>query len=503
METKEKSILVKSERLFSLLYWLAGARPTTLAHLPESERERIAVLGSSVLIPTLLAFCGMYLYASNRFQISRPIVSLLIAFAWAFVIMNVDRILMATYRPFQPWYRKGLQICFRIGLAGVISIAIAFPFCLEQYQGAIHERLQGEYRKRLDDLQTKERAEREVIETRNTAFFKDLQDKLDKERAAGPVDPKLYAEELAKHDILEATVEERTNKEQLDQQTETAMKAWKRASGRMREVEQDLKNEAKGKLSADRGGTGKPGHGARFKELSRDLEMLTKVEQAAKQRYEQLLNQTLVVKPAETGNGSLSALDEGKRAYFIAEAKARQTRIEELKQAIKKAETDQADHMKSHKLRFEPVIKSYRAKAEGRFDPMEETIGLFKVIFVPETDSNDTDKIVQNYKWMAALFQFSIVFGTLFLLDLIAILSKVMSRPGPYDVLVEFRETVAYQNLMAFKKEYPRYADVWVEQTTQQMDDDTPGTEVDLRDTEEVARLLLRAHLPSREALAK
>lgn len=501
METRGKSVLARSDRLFSFLYWLAGARPATLAHLPESERERIAVLGSSVLIPTLLAFFGMFLYASNRFQVSRPIVAMFIAIAWAFVIMNVDRILMATYRPFQPWYRKGIQVCFRIGLAAVISVAIAFPFCLEQYQGAIHERLQGEYRKRLDDLQTKERAEREVLETRDAAVFKELQEKLDKERAAGPVDPQLYAKELAKHDIQEVTNEERTHKQQLDQQTETAMQEWKRASARMREVEQDLKDEAKGKLSADRGGTGKSGQGARFKELTRDLEMLTKVEQAAKRRYEQFLKQTIVVKPAEAGNAPLSVLDEGKRAYFIAEAQERKNRIEELGQAIKKAEDDQVEHMHSHRLRFEPVIKSYRAKAEGRFDPMEETIGLFKVIFVPETDIDDMDKIVQNYKWMAALFQFGIVFGTLFLLDLIAILSKVMSRPGPYDVLVEFPEVVARQNLMAFKKEYPRYADTWVEQTTQQIKSDTQGTGVDLSDTGEVARLLLRAHLPSGEKM--
>ena len=149
------------------------------------------MLGSSVLIPTLLAFFGMYLYASNRFQVSRPIVTMLIALVWAFVIMNVDRILMATYRPFQPWYRKGLQICFRIGLAGVISVAIAFPFCLEQYHGAIQERLQGEYRKRLDDLQIKERKEREELDTRDAALIKDLQGKLAQERAAGPVEPQL------------------------------------------------------------------------------------------------------------------------------------------------------------------------------------------------------------------------------------------------------------------------------------------------------------------------
>lgn len=503
VETTGKSQPRRSERLLSLLYWLAGARRTTLAHLPETERERIAVLGSSVLIPTLLAFFGMYLYASSRFQTSRPIVTLFVAIAWAFVIMNVDRILMATYRPFQPWYRKGVQVCFRIGLAGVISVAIAFPFCLAQYQGAIQERLQGEYRKRLDDLQIKERAEREMIETRDAALFKDLQGKLAQERAVGPVAPKLYAEELAKQDVRQQDDGERTRRQQLEQQVATALKEWKQASGRIREVEQDLKNEARGKLSSDRGGTGKPGQGAKFKELSRDVEMLSKAEQTARQRYEQILKQVAVVKPTEPGTGALSALDEGKRAYFITEAEERKARIEKLGQAIRKAEADQVEHQDSHKLRFDATIKSYRTKSEGHFDPMEETIGLFKVIFVPESDSNGTDQVVQQYKWMAALFQFSIVFGTLFILDLIAILSKVMSRPGPYDVLVEFPEIVSCQNLEAFKKEYPRYADAWAETTSHQMTGDAQVAGIDLRNAEEVARLLLRAHLPFAESVEK
>lgn len=488
------------ERLLSLLYWLAGARRATLAHLPESERERVAVLGSSVLIPTLLAFFGMYLYASSRFETSRPIVTLIVAVAWAFVVMNVDRILMATYRPFQPWHRKAVQVCFRIGLAAVISVAIAFPFCLEQYQGAIRERLQGEYRQRLDDLRSKERAEREVIETRDTALLKELQVKLEQERAGGPADPKLYAEELARQEIRHQDDGEQARRHELEQAAAAALADWKQVSVRIREVEQDLKEEARGKLASDRGGTGKQGQGAKFKELSRDLQVLAQTEQTARQRYEQLLKNAAAAQPAGAEKkAALAVLDADKRAAFITEAEERKARIDKLAQAVKKAEAEQAENRNSHKLRFEPVIRSYHAKAEGRFDPMEETIGLFKVIFVAEAGSDGMDQLVQQYKWMAALFQFSIIFGTLFLLDLIAILSKVMSRPGPYDVLIEFPELVTGQNLMALKKEYPRFADAWAEAAAHPAAADVQGAGVDLCDTEAVARLLLRAHLPAAE----
>lgn len=488
----------------ALLYWLAGARKATLAQLPESERERIAVLGSSVLIPTLLAFFGMYLYASSRFQSPRPVVSLLVAVVWAFIVMNVDRILLATYRPFQPWPRKLIQVCFRVGLAGVISVAIAFPFCLEQYQGAIHERLQGEYRQRLYELQIKERGERELIETRDATLLAALQAQLKQEQAAGPVEANLYAEELAKQTVQQQDDAARSRKQSLDQEAGGALAEWKQASARIREVEQNLKDEARGRLGADRGGTGKPGQGAKFKELERDLTLLTKAEQVARQRYEQLLGRAAAALPADPPKDLLSALDEDKRAAFVTAAKERAARIDKINQAIAKAETEQAERMASHKLRFDPVLKSYHAKAEGGFDPMEQTIGLFKVIFTAETGGEEgaDASAVQQYKWMAALFQFSIVFGVLFLLDLIAILSKVMSRPGPYDVLVEFPELVASQNLAALKEEYPRHAAAWAASIVRPGKGPVlPESEsIDLRNAEEIADLLLRAHLPAKQS---
>jgi hypothetical protein len=150
-----------------------------------------------------------------------------------------------------------------------------------------------------------------------------------------------------------------------------------------------------------------------------------------------------------------------------------------------------------HKLRFDPVINSYTAKSQGNFDPMEQTIGLFKVIFSPETGDGKVDPIVQQYKWIAALFQFSIIFGTLFLLDLIAILSKVMSRPGPYDVMVEFPELVATRNLEALRNLYPSQGENW--DFLQGDDQTSTDMRVDLRNSEEVANLLLTAHLPRKQ----
>jgi hypothetical protein len=218
-------------------------------------------------------------------------------------------------------------------------------------------------------------------------------------------------------------------------------------------------------------------------------------------RYEELLSRAAHVQPTAPAKDRLSTLEPEQRDHLLAEAKNRMGRIEQLSQTLRQAEQERDEHLASHKLRFDPVIKSYTAKSQGTFDPMEETIGLFKVIFVPESGNETIDPIVQQYKWIAALFQFGIIFGTLFLLDLIAILAKVMCRPGPYDVLVEFPELVAARNLEALRSQYPRLAETWAASHNDTMTAASPG--VDLRNSEEVARLLLAAHLPGKKKSAE
>ena len=92
---------------------------------------------------------------------------------------------------------------------------------------------------------------------------------------------------------------------------------------------------------------------------------------------------------------------------------------------------------------------------------MEETVGLYNVIFLPSPDADEKELSQQEQKWMAGLFQFLVIFGTLFVLDLVPIMTKIFSRPGPYDVLVEHPEFIANANLTAFHAEYDKHAGEW------------------------------------------
>lgn len=84
---------------------------------------------------------------------------------------------------------------------------------------------------------------------------------------------------------------------------------------------------------------------------------------------------------------------------------------------------------------------------------------------------------------MAGLFQFLVIFGTLFLLDLVPIAAKLLSRPGAYDILVEHSEFIANANWADFSRHFAEEGNGW------------PGRplrrgEVSLAD----ASLLLRPH---------
>ena len=493
-------------------YWLAGARTETLQHCPPTERERIAVLGSTVLIPTVMGFLGMIFYTKSRFHEPPWFSIILISLAWAAVILNTDRILLATYRPFQPWWRRCMQVCFRFALAGVVSVAISFPFCLDQYRPAIVHRYQTELQGKLNLMRNDEAAGRKA-----------LRDRLEEIRAKGEADRRgLTTDFTTQHDALtvqlpelqkaivnpEAYADTRMEEErkkageptfvapasgatrnilsQIDAQKETLAKTRSELETKQdlhRRLVEAIAREALGQPNEFYPEVKKAGDGPRLKDMqARDratvadanrLESASVAQQAALVASDrQLADSRLADK-----NAYLDALT-AKREAFVEEGKEKErirkerltkvtadiaqletdqtARLEKLAQHIAALEADQASAMKRHDDTFLPPIARIEQKINGVFDPMEETIGLYKVIFQTAPDATEDEKKEGGYKWMAGAFQFLVIFGTLFVLDLVPIMAKIFSRPGPYDVLVEHPEFIANENLATYKQAYAK-----------------------------------------------
>jgi hypothetical protein len=457
-----------------------------------------------------MGFLGMIFYAKSRFHEPPWISIVLISLAWAAVIMNVDRILLATYRPFQPWWRRFMQVCFRFLLAGVVSVAISFPFCLDQYRSAIVHRYQTELQGKLIDMRADEAAGRKALRERleeirakaesdRKQLTTDFSTQHDAFTAKLPelqkaiVNPDTYADERMEEErkkagepefVAPASGATRNVLAQMDAQKESLAKTRTDLDAKLdlhRRLVEAIAREALGQPNEFYPEVKKPGEGPRLKDMqARDRQ--TVAESSRLESAVAALQAALVAGDRQLAdarladkNAYLDALP-ARREAFIEEGREKErirkeqlakvqsdiaqleaehaSRLDKLAEHTASLEADHASGLRRHDDTYLPPIARMEKKINGVFDPMEETIGLYKVIFEPPPDATAAEKQAFGNKWMAGVFQFLVIFGTLFVLDLVPIMAKIFSRPGPYDVLVEHPEFIANENLTAYKRAY-------------------------------------------------
>ena len=320
--------------------------------------------------------------------------------------------------------------------------------------------------------------------------------KLKKELEAGPENPELYALELYRGEEKDRQLLYDQQRREYENNLKAAKDAYEKASVNLSQAEQDVIDEKNGKLPPERGGTGLTGEGRKYQELSRRRDALEKEMQIALERFNKFRDNPVPSTSAHYNEITLDSIPENKLAPYLNDAEERKSRIDRYRSMSKSALERYLSRSEEHDADYRSVKKKYQEKINGNFDLMEKTIALYHVIFGKDLVIDDQG--TQQYKWMAGLFQFVTIFGTLFLLDLIAILSKVLSRPGPYDVIVEFIEIVSYQNIRAISKEYGRYAEKWAVNpgNGKFTGKESIKTGIDLSNYPDMADFLLYSHLP-------
>lgn len=131
-----RSVRMKPAGLVTrVFFWLSGASDESLAECPAWERRKYVAFGATVLVPSLFAAVAAAYALSTLTDDWRVITA--VSLVWAFIILTVDRALLATYRAYQNFFRKLSQFSLRIVVAALMGLSISHPLALLLFRDTI------------------------------------------------------------------------------------------------------------------------------------------------------------------------------------------------------------------------------------------------------------------------------------------------------------------------------------------------------------------------------
>ena len=125
-------------RPFSLkhvFFWLSGAGTDTLETCPKWEQRKYVAFGATLLVPCLFAFIACSYAVST--VCSNYFIVFPVALVWSFIILTIDRALIVSYRPYLSWFRKLGQFSLRLCVAFLMGLSIAHPLVLLLFRDTI------------------------------------------------------------------------------------------------------------------------------------------------------------------------------------------------------------------------------------------------------------------------------------------------------------------------------------------------------------------------------
>ncbi|RYD61868.1 MAG: DUF4407 domain-containing protein [Verrucomicrobiaceae bacterium] len=461
-----------------LFFWLSGAGTETLEQCPNWEQRKYVAFGATVLVPCAFAFIACA-YALSTLT-TNPQVIYPVAAVWAFIILTIDRALLAGYRPFLSWWRKLSQFSLRLLVAILMGLTIAHPLVLllfrDTIQTVVEEKRSSEIsqerakftiakdkvRETMDGLEKKIAALQEERKLSYSARFI-IQEKTD---AASAI-PGLTAEQQTE---LKAATDEATKpfRDRLDivnTQSDELSPQYAKLQTELGFWQAEFERELNGQRSGMRG------EGPRARSIRADqLEPRRTEAQRIGSLLEHLSTEkaTLQTQAREAEKGAIASF-ETRLAEIAAANKAEADRVAALKQRVEEDQatsfTEQQNAVRSaldqqidtRNLEFKAAQAEIAAiateeqkrisdiQAEPRKDILTQTLalhGLFKA------GSEGGQFAFATYLVLTLLFM---------LVDTIPLIVKFFTKPGPYDTLLD-RDEIAYDSEhRAFRESHQRY----------------------------------------------
>jgi len=468
----------RSNPIKRLFFWLSGAGTETLEQCPNWEQRKYVAFGATVLVPCAFAFIACA-YALSTLT-DNPRVIYPVAAVWAFIILTIDRALLAGYRPFLSWWRKLSQFSLRLLVAILMGLTIAHPLVLLLFRDTIQTVVEEErsaeisqerakftvgkdkIRTTMDGLEQKIAALQEERKLSYSAKFI-IQEKTD---AAAAI-PGLTAEQQAE---LKAATDEATKpfRDRLDivnTQSDELSPQYAKLQTELGFWQAEFERELNGQRSGMRG------EGPRARSIRSDqLEPRRTETQRIGSLLEHLSAEkaTLQTQVREAEKGAIASF-ESRLAEIAASNKAEADRVAALKQRVEEDQaasfTEQQNAVRSaldqqidtRNLEFRAAQAELAAvsteeqkriadiQAEPRKDILTQTLalhGLFKA------GSEGGQFAFGTYLVLTLLFM---------LVDTIPLIVKFFTKPGPYDTLLD-RDEIAYDSEhRAFRESHKRY----------------------------------------------
>lgn len=461
-----------------LFFWLSGAGTETLEQCPNWEQRKYVAFGATVLVPCIFAFIACAYALSTITDNARVIYP--IAAVWSFIILTIDRALLAGYRPFLSWWRKLSQFSLRLVVAILMGLTIAHPLVLLLFRDTIttvieeqrsreiaverhkfsiaKDHVRGEITKLEDAIAAQRENWNETFQAR---FI--IQDREDAQNAIPGLTEHQQAE--LKASIDEATRPFRDRLAVVDAQTDEFSPQFARLQTELGFWQAEFERELDGQRSGLRG------EGPRARSIRSDqLEPRREETRRLGTLLEHLVAEktALQTQTREAENSAISAF-EARLAEIEAANRAESERVAALKRTV---EESQADSFVTQQDALRNTIKQQidtrlaeleRAQNELAGVASEERARLDAIQAEPRKDILTQTLALHslfgagNEGGRFALTTYLVLTLLFMLVDTIPLIVKFFTKPGPYDSLLD-RDEIAYQGEhMAFRDSHKRY----------------------------------------------
>lgn len=466
-----------SARIF---YWLSGASEQSLRDCPAWERRKYVAFGATVLVPSVFALISSAYAVSTLTDNWAYIIP--VALVWSFIILTVDRALLATYRAYQSFVRKVAQFGLRIVVAALMGLTISHPLALLLFKDTVSTVIEEQREADIAGAREESAKLKTATEAKIAAVDGDIAalgvkwdqtfqaEFLVVDPATGQ--PALTPDEMKAKAELEAKVAEATGPLREKVAEVEKQLAVEDAAAKKLQVELDFwQKEFERELNGQRSGI--IGLGPRAKSIQTDQLTWRRDESKRLSGVVESLTAQRNLMQEEVVALEKRISDEVAAAAAAAKAKlaAEEARIAGLKQQVQQQQADsfvaqqnqlrdslkqQMDALREQanvargelaRLSEDEQARVAAIRAEPRRDILTQTLALHELF---EDGAQGGQFAFAAYLVLTLLFM---------LVDTIPLVVKFFSKPGPYDTLVDQDEVRFDKERQTFLKSFTRYMD--------------------------------------------